>query len=59
MFKFGSQADSNSTEPLEIELVDVEPKALTALLTFLYTDEVSISPDSVMSILYTGEFFWK
>ncbi|KAI1704480.1 PHR domain-containing protein [Ditylenchus destructor] len=55
MFKFGSQADSNSTEPLEIELVDVEPKALTALLTFLYTDEVSISPDSVMSILYTAK----
>ncbi|KAI1713347.1 PHR domain-containing protein [Ditylenchus destructor] len=55
MFKFGSQTDSNNSEPIEIELVDVEPKALTALLTFLYTDEVSISPDSVMSILYTAK----
>ena len=41
-------------EPLEIELPDVEPAAFLTLLKFLYTDEVNIGPESVMTTLYTG-----
>lgn len=54
--RFSCQSNS---QPLlvvfqEILLVDVEPKAMTALLTFLYTDEVTLSPDTVIPTLYAG-----
>jgi UPI00016EA4FD related cluster len=39
----------------EIELPDVEPAAFLALLRFLYTDEVHIGPETVMTTLYTGK----
>uniref|UniRef100_A0A915E3T1 BTB domain-containing protein n=1 Tax=Ditylenchus dipsaci TaxID=166011 RepID=A0A915E3T1_9BILA len=39
----------------EIELIDVEQKALETLLIFLYTDKVSIYPDSVMAVLYSAK----
>lgn len=38
----------------EIELPDVEPEAFLALLKFLYTDDVSIGPEIVITTLYTG-----
>ncbi|CAJ0585045.1 unnamed protein product, partial [Mesorhabditis spiculigera] len=41
--------------PQEIELPDIEPCSFMALLRFLYTDEVSIGPDSVMTTLYTAK----
>lgn len=44
-----------SEEALEIELPDVEPSAFLTLLKFLYSDEVRIGPESVMTTLYTGE----
>lgn len=39
----------------EIELPDVEPAAFQHLLKFLYSDEVRIGPESVMTILYTAK----
>lgn len=39
----------------DIELPDVEPSAFTALLKFLYTDEVQIGPETVMTTLYTAK----
>lgn len=39
----------------EIELPDVEPAAFLALLRFLYSDEVHIGPETVMTTLYTAK----
>lgn len=39
----------------EVELPDVEPSAFLALLRFLYTDEVQIGPETVMTTLYTAK----
>ena len=39
----------------DIELPDVEPAAFLALLRFLYTDEVQIGPETVMTTLYTAK----
>lgn len=39
----------------EIELPDVEPAAFMHLLKFLYSDEVRIGPESVMTTLYTAK----
>jgi len=39
----------------EITLPDVEPQAFLALLRFLYSDEVQIGPETVMSTLYTAK----
>jgi len=39
----------------EIVLPDVEPQAFLALLNFLYSDEVQIGPETVMSTLYTAK----
>lgn len=36
-------------------LPDVEPVAFLSLLRFLYSDEVSLCPDSVMQTLYTAK----
>ncbi|KAK6046434.1 PHR domain protein [Cooperia oncophora] len=43
------------SNPLEIELPDVEVPAFRALLRFLYSDEVEIGPESVMTTLYTAK----
>lgn len=43
-----------NTEPV-IPLPDVEPAAFLSLLKFLYTDEVSIGPETVMTTLYTAK----
>ncbi|CAO2610023.1 BTB/POZ domain-containing protein 1 [Lemmus lemmus] len=50
MFKGG-----NATTSAEIELPDVEPAAFLALLRFLYSDEVQIGPETVMTTLYTAK----
>lgn len=42
-------------EEEDIELPDVEPAAFLALLRFLYTDEVHIGPETVMTTLYTAK----
>lgn len=39
----------------EIELPDIEPAAFLALLKFLYSDEVEIGPETVMTTLYTAK----
>ena len=45
-----------STEPCdEIDIPDIEPVSFLSLLRFLYTDEVSIGPDTVMSTLYAAK----
>ena len=49
---FGAMASGGPTD--EIELPDVEPAAFVALLKFLYSDDVQIGPESVMTTLYTG-----
>ncbi|KAJ7308216.1 hypothetical protein JRQ81_008736 [Phrynocephalus forsythii] len=44
-----------ATTSTEIELPDVEPSAFLALLKFLYSDEVQIGPETVMTTLYTAK----
>ncbi|KAE8617945.1 hypothetical protein XENTR_v10009232 [Xenopus tropicalis] len=44
-----------ATTSTEIELPDVEPAAFLALLRFLYSDEVQIGPETVMTTLYTAK----
>ena len=39
----------------EINIPDIEPASFLSLLRFLYTDEVSIGPDTVMSTLYAAK----
>ncbi|PVD19787.1 hypothetical protein C0Q70_20278 [Pomacea canaliculata] len=43
-----------STESV-IEIPDVEPAAFLALLKFLYTDDVQIGPETVMTTLYAAK----
>ena len=47
----GGMATTNE----EIELPDIEPSAFLALLKFLYSDEVQIGPETVMTTLYTAK----
>ena len=51
MFNGGFASDSCP----EIEIPDIEPASFLTLLRFLYTDEVSIGPDTVMSTLYAAK----
>ncbi|CAB0001357.1 unnamed protein product [Nesidiocoris tenuis] len=44
-----------ATTAPEIEVPDVEPAAFLALLRFLYSDEVQIGPETVMTTLYTAK----
>ena len=44
-----------ATTSAEVELPDVEPGAFLALLRFLYSDEVAIGPETVMTTLYTAK----
>ncbi|KAJ8274091.1 hypothetical protein COCON_G00087160 [Conger conger] len=44
-----------ATTSTEIELPDVEPAAFLALLKFLYSDDVQIGPETVMTTLYTAK----
>ncbi|XP_046386661.1 BTB/POZ domain-containing protein 1-like isoform X2 [Ischnura elegans] len=44
-----------ATQSETIELPDVEPAAFLALLRFLYSDEVCIEPETVMTTLYTAK----
>lgn len=44
-----------ATQAEEVELPDVEPAAFLALLRFLYSDEVQIGPETVMTTLYTAK----
>lgn len=44
-----------ATRTNEIDLPDVEPAAFLALLKFLYSDEVQIGPETVMTTLYTAK----
>ncbi|PAV82510.1 hypothetical protein WR25_19768 [Diploscapter pachys] len=53
MFKGGLAPDSK--DALEIELPDVEPSAFLTLLKYLYTDDVNIGAESVMTTLYTAK----
>ena len=49
---FNSSFPSDETE---IVLPDVEPASFLALLRFLYTDDVQIGPETVMTTLYTAK----
>ncbi|XP_015596339.1 BTB/POZ domain-containing protein 2 isoform X2 [Cephus cinctus] len=44
-----------ATSSAEIEVPDVEPAAFLAVLLFLYTDEIQIDPETVMTTLYTAK----
>ncbi|KAG7198045.1 hypothetical protein KM043_016270 [Ampulex compressa] len=44
-----------ATASTEIEVPDVEPTAFLAVLLFLYTDEIQIDPETVMTTLYTAK----
>ena len=44
-----------ATEEDEITIPDVEPAAFLSLLKFLYSDEVQIGPETVMTTLYTAK----
>ena len=44
-----------ATNDDEIPLPDVEPASFLALLKFLYSDEVQIGPETVMTTLYTAK----
>ena len=44
-----------ATTSSEVELPDIEPAAFLALLKFLYTDQVTIGPETVMTTLYTAK----
>ena len=44
-----------ATRDSVIEIPDVEPSAFIALLRFLYSDEVTIGPETVMTTLYTAK----
>jgi len=44
-----------ATQSDSVELPDVEPAAFLALLKFLYSDEVQIGPETVMTTLYTAK----
>ncbi|KAF4531588.1 hypothetical protein B566_EDAN010054 [Ephemera danica] len=44
-----------ATQAEEVELPDVEPAAFLALLRFLYSDDVQIGPETVMTTLYTAK----
>lgn len=44
-----------ATTDIMIEIPDVEPAAFAALLRFLYTDEVQIGPETVMTTLYAAK----
>uniref|UniRef100_A0A1B6DZ41 BTB domain-containing protein n=2 Tax=Clastoptera arizonana TaxID=38151 RepID=A0A1B6DZ41_9HEMI len=44
-----------ATSADHIELPDVEPAAFLALLKFLYSDEVQIGPETVLTTLYTAK----
>ncbi|KAL1117731.1 hypothetical protein AAG570_004046 [Ranatra chinensis] len=44
-----------ASDAAEIELPDVEPAAFLALLRFLYSDDVQIGPETVMTTLYTAK----
>ncbi len=44
-----------ATKSEEVEIPDVEASAFLALLKFLYSDEVQIDPETVMTTLYTAK----
>ncbi|KAK8761710.1 hypothetical protein V5799_027014, partial [Amblyomma americanum] len=44
-----------ATNAEEVELPDVEPAAFLALLKFLYSDQVQIGAETVMTTLYTAK----
>lgn len=44
-----------ATQERIVDIPDVEPSAFLALLKFLYTDEVHIGPETVMTTLYTAK----
>lgn len=44
-----------ATDESAIEIPDVEPSAFKALLRFLYTDEINVESETVMSILYAAK----
>ena len=44
-----------SQDESAIEIPDVEPVAFEALLKFLYTDDICVESETVMSVLYTAK----
>lgn len=44
-----------ATRDSVIDIPDVEPAAFIALLKFIYSDEVNIGPETVMTTLYTAK----
>ncbi len=51
---YGSGAQMHSNDSI-IEIPDVEPESFKHMLRYLYTDELHVGPDSVMSTLYVAK----
>jgi BTB/POZ domain-containing protein 3/6 len=47
--------DTSFDEAPEVEVPDVEPSAFLALLRYLYTDEIRLEDDNVLSVLYCSK----
>ncbi len=51
---YGSGAQMHSNDSI-IEIPDVEPDSFKHMLRYLYTDELHVGPDTVMSTLYVAK----
>jgi hypothetical protein len=49
------RGQSEDGEESDIELPDIEPSAFLAMLSFLYSDDAEIGPETVMTTLYTAK----
>ncbi|XP_067928342.1 BTB/POZ domain-containing protein 1-like [Watersipora subatra] len=47
--------DEAAIDEAAIEIPDVEPIAFQSMLSFIYTDEINVESETVMSILYTAK----
>ncbi|KAL3858385.1 hypothetical protein ACJMK2_012976 [Sinanodonta woodiana] len=41
--------------PNEIRIIDIEPEIFKQVLTFIYSEDITIGPDNVLAVLYTAK----
>ena len=49
------RVQNDDGEETDIELPDIEPSAFLAMLSFLYSDDAEIGPETVMTTLYAAK----